>query len=526
MIINKEQIDSVDSEGNLVKDLVISYVNKEGTISFLKWQIPQSEMFEWAYTNRGNADRPFQAYDANTRQPLLNEDGSPKMVQWKSYDNKWVKKVPTTKDLSDARLSEIISGWGSAVDGLFEANTPITWSCDIETAPYNGEFSDPADALGAINTIAITKFPQTIVFGWKELTGKECDWVQEQIENYSELTKGYKFEYRYFKSEREMLEAFIDFIVPIPNITGWNFLGYDWTYIYNRCRLLGINLDRLCPTGTYNRFKLNRKNVIDVQVPNHRIISDYLLIYRQWDRTVEVKENDTLNFVSNAVLKGVKKVEHEWGFEEFYRDHFAEYVFYNSIDTILVEKIDEKIKTAQIWYMMAAELRIDLNSAFSTILPAETVMTNFVFPQYKVVPKKQKSSEGGDDDYTGAFVWPTQPGIYKYIGGLDFASLYPSIMRQFEISPESFLFKDQVEIGKDDLGNPIYRVGDYKPKKDEIKTVSGAVYKKDPNAVLPAILTHYFAKRKQAKADRKQADTDYEYLLKVYEERFGKYDEA
>lgn len=159
---------------------------------------------------------------------------------------------------------------------IIEANTPNTWSCDIETAPYNGEFSDPADALGAINTIAITKFPQTIVFGWKELTSKECDWVQEQIENYSELTEGYKFEYRYFKSEREMLEAFIDFIIPIPNITGWNFLGYDWTYIYNRCRLLGINLDRLCPTGTYNRFKLNRKNVIDVQVPNHRIISDYL----------------------------------------------------------------------------------------------------------------------------------------------------------------------------------------------------------------------------------------------------------
>lgn len=420
MIINKEQVDSVDAYGNLVKDLIISYVNKEGKISYLKWQIPKSEMFEWNYTNRSNADKPFQAYDLVTREPVFNEDGSPKMVQWKSYDNKWVKKVPTTKDLSDARLSEIISGWGPAVNGLFEANTPITWSCDIETAPYNGEFSDPADALGEINTIAITRFPQTIVFGFKELSDKEIEYIQEQITNYSDLTKGYKFEYKWYPTEREMLEAFIDFIIPIPNITGWNFLGYDWTYIYNRCRNLGINLDRICPTGTYNRFKLNRKNVIDVQVPNHKIISDYLLIYRQWDRTVEVKENDTLNFVSNAVLKGVKKVEHEWGFEEFYRDHFADYVFYNSIDTILVEKIDETIKTAQIWYMMAAELRIDLNAAYSTILPAETVMTNFVFPQYKVVPKKAKADED-NGDYQGAFVWPTQPGIYKYIGGLDFA---------------------------------------------------------------------------------------------------------
>lgn len=509
MIIDKEQIDSMDSQGNPVKDLIISYVNKEGKISFLKWQIPASEMFEWAYTNRGNADKPFVVYDPETKQPVIDpETGQPKMAQWKSYDNKWVKKVPTTKNLSDARLNEIINGWGKLADPLFEANTPITWSCDIETAPGPDGFSEPADATCPINTIAITRFPQTIVFGFKKLSDKEIQSIQNKIDNYSDLTKGYKFEYRYFNNEIAMLEAFLDFIVPIPNITGWNFLGYDWTYIYNRCKNLGINLLRLCPTASFNRFKLNRKNVIDVQVPNHRIISDYLLIYRQWDRTIEVKENDTLDFVSKSVLKGVKKVEHVWGFEEFYNDHFEDYVFYNSIDTILVEKIDEKIKTADIWYMLASELRINLNDAFSTILPAETVMGNFIYPNYKVVPKKIQGKDDENGDYAGAFVWPTQPGIYKYIGGLDFASLYPMTMIQFGISPETFMFKDI----------------SYKPKADEIKTISGAVYKKSKDAILPNILTHYYAKRKKAKVDRKTSDTDREFLIKKYEERFGKYE--
>jgi DNA polymerase elongation subunit (family B) len=125
-----------------------------------------------------------------------------------------------------------------------------------------------------------------------------------------------------------------------------------------------------------------------------------------------------------------------------------------------------------------------------------------VYPHYKVLPDKQKAdSENGD--YEGAFVWPTQPGIYKYIGGLDFASLYPSIIRQFQISPETFLFKDP----------------NYKPKPNEIKTCSGAVYRKDPDAIIPAILTHYFALRKQAKKDKKQANQEMEDLKHILEER-------
>lgn len=76
-------------------------------------------------------------------------------------------------------------------------------------------------------------------------------------------------------------------------------------------------------------------------------------------------------------------------------------------------------------------------------------------------------------------------------------------MRQFQISPESFLFKDK----------------NYIPKSDEIKTCSGAVYKKDPNAVVPAILTHYFALRKAAKMDKKIANTEYEELKHILEHR-------
>ena len=152
--------------------------------------------------------------------------------------------------------------------------------------------------------------------------------------------------------------------------------------------------------------------------------------------------------------------------------------------------------------MIACELRLELNVAFSTIQPTHVVMCNFVYPHFKVIPDKKGISES-NGDYEGAFVWPTRPGIFKYIGGLDFQSLYPSLIMQFQISPETFLFKDK----------------NYIPKPDEIKTCSGAVYKKDPNAMIPSILYHYFGLRKAAKSEKKQANTEYEELKHILEQR-------
>ena len=512
MIVNKEQIDIVLQNGEKAKKLVVSYIDKEGQIKFLQYPIPSDQMFEWHYTTQKFADPPFQEIDYSTGVPVpkFNEDGTPVMHQWKSYDNKFIKKVPVKNELNDTRINEILNSFGNSIDPIYEMNKPKTWFCDIEVEVTDEGFPDPTEASTQINTISMTKFPETIIFSRKNLTLEEQEYIQYQIEHYSEknnntdITKGYKFIFKYYPTEKEMLEAFIDFIVNIPAISGWNYLGFDWLYIYNRCKMHNIDIDKISPTRKFTTFKITPRSggkSINVKVPMHKVIYDYLLVYKTWDMIINPKENNTLDFVAEKSL-GIRKVNHKWGFKEFYEEHFPEYVYYNCIDTILVEQIDKILKTAEIWYMLASVLRIELNVAFSTIKPTETVMCNFEYPFYKVFPNiKKEISE--QQDYEGAFVWPTRPGIFKYIGGLDFASLYPSIIRQFQISPETFMFKDI----------------NYIPKKDEIKTKSGAVYKKDPNAMIPSILTHYFGLRKLAKLDRKNCESELEYLKHILEKR-------
>lgn len=519
MIISKEIRNNPNTGSG--KELCVSYVDKEGKVGFFRHPIAEDEWFEWATTNRkSEAVREYQI-DRNTGEYVLDEKGNKIVREWISYEGKPVRKnflSDSTFKLSNSRISEILNSYGNRIDYVFEMNKPKICYVDIETlVTETSGFPDAENAAQPITTISLTCFPKTIIWAWKNLTPEEIEWVQEQIDTHSEkhasnptkkdITKGYKFEFRYFEKERDMMLDFLNTVQEYTAIAGWNFLQYDWKYIHNRCtNSLGIDMTTLSPTRKCENFSLQPRvggHKISLDLPLHKIIFDYMLIIQNWDMTISHPENFKLDYIAERVLS-VKKVDHPWGFAEFYKDHFKEYVFYNAIDTILIEQMDKAIETASVWYMLSSILRIDLNAAYSTITPVETVMANYIYPDYKVFANADKRQiSATQDGYEGAFVWPTKPAINRLVMGLDFASLYPTIMRQFGISPEVFVEK-----------NP-----DRKPNIDEIKTASGAIYKKDKNAIVPAILTHYFGLRKQAKNDKKQAESELEYYKNILAER-------
>lgn len=483
MIVNKEQIPYIDQNGEETKRLVVSYVAKDGSIKFLDYPIPKSEMFNWYYAGRG-----------------ANADPS-----WLSYDHKPVKKVPVEM-INEYRMNELLCSFGAQADPIYEFNLPEMWFCDIETN-VEDEFPEADTALQPVNTIALTKFPRTIVWGRKDLTEDEKKMIQHKISTHeNKKVRGYKFEFRFFPNEADMLYDFFKFIAPIPCITGWNFLGYDWLYLYNRSvNKLGMDINFVSPTNKFYNFSINNLKFgkKSVMLPYHKIVFDYLMVYQKWDKSIKVKENNTLDFVADKTL-GYKKIQHQLGFKDFYEQEYADYVFYNAVDTILVEQIHEKIRVANVWLALTAELKTELMMSFSTIKPTEVVLTNFCYEEHKVVPVK-KREEGGKEDYEGAFVWPTQPGVYKMIGGLDFASLYPTTIRQFNISPETYKFTD--------------RTGSYIPKPNEIKTTSGAVYDNSFKGLIPRVLTKYFNARKESKMHKKLCAAEHEALKEILDRR-------
>lgn len=493
MIVNTEIRDALAADGQPCKQLVVSYINKEGGVSFLSYNIPPDQMFQWKYAKRNE----MHYADPN----------------FKSWDFKPVVRVPSNGYVSTSRIHEILLDLIAAnpqVNVIHELNMPSTSYCDIEVDVDDEGFPDPDSVRNPVNTISYVTGNKVYVFGRANLTSEQLEWIRKELKKHCErFTTDYDFTYIYHEHEVDLLnDFFYNYMRLSPCVTGWNFFGYDWPYLYNRCEKLGISINYLSPSGSWYKHRIaSRDDGYTIQLPNHKLVYDYMEIYAKWDRSVAVKETNKLDWVANTVL-GVKKVEHQLGFKDFWRQQPAEYVLYNAIDSILIREIDNTIKTSSAFLGLANLMHVDALTAFSPVRSLEIVQTEYQYKVNKVFPVNGKKAERTDESYEGAFVFEPIRGIYKNVIALDFASLYPTTMRQFNISPDTFVTKDK----------------NYIPNEHEIKCSSGAVYQKDFEGFIPKILTDFYKQRKAYKKEMMDAINEKYKLLDIYEKRFGRLD--
>jgi len=471
MIVNIEQ-----HQGKLI----ISHVNKEGEISYMQLNVPVSHQYSYQYAKWG---------------------GIPGL---KSWDGQEVRKVPSGF-LSKHRIQEFFIDAGEEITApLFEQNAPKLYSCDIEVDVDEDGFPEAGNARKRINTIAWSHYPDVTVFGLKDLSGNECAEIEKKInEHLKPIGREYKFLYKKFSSESDLLYDFLyNYARHAPLITGWNFWNYDWRYIYNRCNRINLDISWMSPTKQWYKHKVMERNQrVDIFLPQHKLIVDYMEIYKKWDRNIDPKENNGLDFAAEAAL-GITKVKYPGTFQDLYND-FPKYVFYNAIDSILVEEIHNKLKTMGIFLGLGNINRVEAMSAWSPIAMLEATAARYAYKRGRVFPKGKFDKIR--EDFEGAFVYKPTPDLYTWVASFDYASLYPSIMRQFNISMENFLFKDK----------------NYQPKAAEIKCSSGAVFDGKEEAILPEILTDYYRQRKEAQKVAKQAAIEADELKHILQNRLS-----
>jgi DNA polymerase elongation subunit (family B) len=471
MIVNIEQ---------RPEKLIISYINSEGDIKFQQFNIPVSHQYNYVYAKQRAGSDP----------------------QVMSWDFKPVRKVPS-RFLTKYRIQEFFCDAGDALTkNIFEMNMPKLYSCDIEVDVDDNGFAEAADANNRINTISWSHYPDVTVFGLKPLSGEECNDIENNIEAHLKpINKKYNFYYKQHISESEMLYDFLyNYARHASLITGWFFWSFDWQYIFNRCRKLNIDISWMSPTKQWYKYKIVDKNKESfIMLPQHKLIVDYMAIYKKWDTTVFIKENNSLDFAAEAVLN-IKKVKYAGTFKDLYKD-FAKYVFYNAIDSILVEEIHHKINTLRIFLGLSNINRVEAMDAFSPIRMLESTATRYIYKRNQIFPKKENLNER--EGYEGAFVFKPEPNLYEWLGAFDYASLYPSIMRQFKISIENFVIKDK----------------NYVVKPHEIKCSSGAVFDNSKEPLLPEILTDYYVMRKEAQNKYKVVEMELNELKNILKNR-------
>ena len=497
MIVNTEIRDliidgrpSLDCNGKARKEFWISYVDVDKKVKLFSFAIPDHMMYVWKYAQVRKNEIP----DTN----------------YQSWDFKPVIKCPANGKLSEERMHEIlidIQNWypdNPMIKAMNELYMPTMSYLDIEVNVDDDGFPDEKIAKNPINTVSICIEDTIYVLGRAKLNDNELQWIQQEIDNHCERFKTkYKFVYRYHDNEYSLLNDLVLFIQSSECVTGWNFFGYDYPYIYNRMKKLNMNPAVMSPTNSTISYKPQTANNIDdtIKLPMHKAMFDYLEVYKKWDRVVSPKENYKLDWTSEKVL-GVKKVKHTLGFKEMWEQQKKEYVFYNAIDSILVRELDLELKTSQSMFALANLMHCPFLYAFSSTKSIQIVQAEYLYKMNRVFPTyitKNNEKQG----YEGAIVFEPVPGVYKNALTLDFASLYPTTIRQFNISPDTLICKDK----------------NYIPKENEIKCCNGCVYRKDFEGFIPKILTDFYAKRKMYKKEMVIAEKEKNYLEDILKKR-------
>ena len=473
------------------KKLVVSYVDKSGDIKL-------------KYYNWDNPMKYIACEDTDLQ----------KHPTFKSWDGKSVKQIEVSHPDRYATYEFLDSLPESEKNEIFEFNLPKIFFIDIETEIVDG-FPEAADVLdqdgnvtkeGAstqVLSISIVYDDKIILLGLKEMPEDMQQRIKDNTNKYfQKFGADYKFKYIKYDDEFDMLYAFFYKMIPkMPLLTGWNFLKYDWLYLVNRSRKLSKWTNgkqyKIDPAVSSLTKRMNKIWSTEFEVPAHRMIFDYMQLYEICDTSIKVKESSSLDFVANKLV-GVEKIKYNGSLQKLYEDDFETFMYYNAVDSVLVQKIHESRNYISIIYAISslAQIRIvdvvsQMNNALGSLAITEGVLRNRFRKMDNIVLFRD---EKGDAESTIAGGWVKDPvvGMNQLVVTYDFASLYPTTQLQFFIAPETFVgIEDPKKRGFCDNGREI-------DLSKHVLCVNGAVFEKRISPTLN-MLKDVYADRKKAK---------------------------
>lgn len=418
-------------------------------------------------------------------EPVNKKDEPGGTVKNWNKDKVWKHRLNLTnpkETLNRYRMYEIVDNLPEEKkEKIFSYNLPEMFFIDIENMMQDGK-PDPEKADKPITVIGVCCPNDTIMVlsAGKNLTQKQIGEIQTQIDDhFKQVNRKFKFVFRCFNKEYDLLYFFLKNLVPnMAMITGWNVEDYDWRYIINRAKQLEIDIEISSPTHRMSG---------QTERPTHVGLIDYLKAYKKW--TWNSNENYKLDYIGEK-LCGIKKVQHSESLDDMWNNNFQKYVYYNAIDCGLVKLIHEKCNALTCGITTAWLGRIRAMDCFSTTYIPENLLRIKFAEQGRVLAVSPKSKKKGDGEkYEGAFVKQPIPGLHKYCTCNDYASLYPSLMRQFNIGPETLvtMLPENDEELKQQWRDKGY-----------IVCASGAVYEKE-DGNLKKIITDLYFKRKAYK---------------------------
>lgn len=372
------------------------------------------------------------------------------------------------------------------------------FTIDIETR-VEGGFPDIRSASEEITLITIKDlFTKKVITWGYSPTGSAF------------VNKRSDVEYRNFDTEMGMLKDFIIFWQGnYPDvITGWNTDFFDVPYLIKRLtRELGESLaKKISPWGMITE----RNTFIKGNEELHFDISgiaqlDYLELYKKY--TYSKQESYRLDYIAEQELGDRKKENPGETFRDFYMDHWQTFVEYNIHDVELVDKLEDKMRLLELHLTMAYQAKINYEDVYSQVRMWDAIIYNHLRKKGIVIPMKTGGSKS--EQFEGAFVKDPLVGQHKWVASFDLNSLYPHLIMQYNISPET-LTHEKIPCTVEKLLNREIDTT-YLKQRDLSMTANGWCYRRDIKGFMPELMEQMYANRSKFKKQMLGVQQKYEH---------------
>jgi len=251
----------------------------------------------------------------------------------------------------------------------------------------------------------------------------------------------------YFEAydEHEMMSMFLDWWNGKPPhiITGWNCKFFDMPYIVNRLKFLDLDFKKLSPVN-----RVYDKNTIIAGHDNmyYQIIGvstlDYLDLYKKY--TYTNRESYRLDYIGQVELGMGKVTDEDMAGYDLYKTDYQKFIEYNIKDVEIVKKLDDKMKLLDLLMTIAYESKINFEDVFSPVRTWETIIYNFLKDQKIAIPNKK--GQAGNRTIEGGYVKDPEIGMHNWVVSFDLNSLYPHLIQQYNISPETVSKDEKLKV--------------------------------------------------------------------------------
>jgi len=417
---------------------------------------------------------------------------------------------------------------------------------EVDFDPVRG-FSRPEDPFNPVTAISIY-----------------LDWLDKLItlviapksysrESAQEIVN--KFDDCYlFDTEQDMINTFLELIDDADILSGWNSEGFDIPYMVMRTTQI-LSKDDTRRYCLWNQFPKKRtferfgaENITFDLIG--RVHMDYMQLYRKY--TYEERHSYSLDAIGEYELDE-RKTQYEGTLDQLYNKDFPKFIEYNRQDTLLLAKLDKKLRFIDLANELAHDNTVLLPTVMGAVAVTEQAIINEAH-QRGLVVQNRSSSDDQDTQAAGAYVAYPKRGMHEYIGAIDINSLYPSAIRALNMAPETIVgqlrptltdhyinekmangssFADawenmfgsleytavmnmepgtELTVDWEGGGSDTMSAKDiwhliFEGNQPWILSANGTIFKYDAKGVVPGLLERWYAERKELQAKKKDATT-------------------